>query len=173
MIKHIKRLTALSLSAIMLMVSGTVGYAENSEEYVDDGYTTMSIEQFSELAAEYGAVVMKESQYQPVARMDNYFDIELTSNNWTEVGTDIPFLNENVRVTVITISDNIDSVDVWLWERHTNKSYTENNMQEGDITDIFEVTFWNGYNVKVKANSSPALSSTNKGRVKLYWSDKY
>ncbi len=89
-----------------------------------------------------------------------------------EVGGDFPLLNEEVRVKIISLSSNIDSVNVrFKLKKGMNWKYTY-ELKAGDWSNIFEVNSGGTYTVEVQPNSETPLSSSNEGTVKVYWSDK-
>lgn len=92
-----------------------------SESISYDGYVTMSVEEFSELAESQGFIVVYEDEYFPKQRMAKYFEVELINNNFNYVGLDNNLLDETARVKVISLSSNITSLDVRMFEKHANE----------------------------------------------------
>ncbi len=138
----------------------------------DDDYITMSVEEFVDLAEKQGIVVTNGKAGTNQSRMADNFTKKLTDNTWTPIGTDINLLNATGRVKVISLSDNIDSVDIKLVDRRVSQSVVSTGLKEGDWSDTIDVQFLMGYTVKVKANSSVPLSKSNPGEVTIYWSDQ-
>ncbi len=106
------------------------------------------------------------------ARMADYFTIDLTDNNWKEVGIDNNLLNATARVKVALFSDNITSVDVKLEDKRGTQTVISTGLKEGEWSKPINVQFLMGYRLKIKANSSKKLSQTNVGTVTVYWSDQ-
>ncbi len=132
---------------------------------------TMSVEEFTDVAEEYGFTVMYEEDYHPKARISENFTVEFSNNYIQRVGLDNNLLNETARVKVITLSANVTSVDVKFIDNHTNEIEYSRNLTEGDWSSTFDVAALNGYSVWVQAYGPALFSSSNVGRVTIYWTD--
>lgn len=161
----------VALAAVLTMSLTSV--AQEVEDDLSDENVVLSVDDFADLAEDYGFIVVRESDNFPVTYMAKEYTITLTNNKINEVGKDNPLLNEKVRVKVVSLSDNIDSVTVCISNRKT-ASWTDKtyDLMAGDWSNTFEAKFLVGYKVGVQANSSSPLSSSNPGEVTVYWSDK-
>ncbi len=160
----------VALAAVLTMSLTSV--AQEVEDDLSDENVVLSVDDFADLAEDYGFIVVRESDNFPVPYVAKNVTLTFTDNKYQEVGGDFPLLNEEVRVKIISLSSNIDSVNVrFKLKKGMNWKYTY-ELKAGDWSNIFEVNSGGTYTVEVQPNSETPLSSSNEGTVKVYWSDK-
>lgn len=91
----------VALAAVLTMSLTSV--AQEVEDDLSDEIVVLSVDDFADLAEDYGFIVVRESYNFPVPYVTKNVTLTFTDNKYQEVGGDFPLLNEEVRVKNIFI----------------------------------------------------------------------
>lgn len=167
-----KIISIIGASAILLTTSMTAS-AESSESYDEqEVVVTMSVEEFSEFAADYGYTVTVADSSTASPRMHQTGEYEFTDNSYHKLGTNSVVIHEEVQIQNIEFSDNIDSVDVKFYVGTTQTAQETTNIGFGGHSNTASVAATKIYTFWMRANSSEPLSAQNVGTVSYYWTDR-
>lgn len=182
--KNFKKAIGMTMAAVMAVsMMGTLPAAaeeETPKSYVssDDNWqefsATLSVEDFTDLASEYGYSVTIGDEDIAEPQKHEYGSYTFSDNNYHQIGLDSVILHEEVQIQNIRFGSNVDSVDVMICVRTAASGPESLGIKNGGNSDIFSVTWGCQYRVFMRANSDSEhpLTKNNTCTVTYYWTDR-
>lgn len=172
-----KNLVSLAAAAVVMLTSSVTAAAETVNNDLQEISVTLSVDEFADLASDYGCSVaiggggdvVEPRMHKTVTHTFTKSDTDFYDN----VGIDSTILPETVQLQNITLSDNIKSVDVYLVIHVSDKTEVTYNIGQNGKSKIYDVAAGVQYKVYMRAHAkNEPLSASNKGTVSFYWTDR-